>query len=47
MPIRLSTLIGAGVIGDIATPVERGGFFGIYNIGPNVGGVSFPLSMAY
>ncbi|EFQ31569.1 major facilitator superfamily transporter [Colletotrichum graminicola M1.001] len=26
--------LGAGVIGDISTPDERGGFFGMFNIGP-------------
>ncbi|KAK2033576.1 MFS general substrate transporter [Colletotrichum zoysiae] len=25
---------GAGVIGDISTPEERGGFFGMFNVGP-------------
>ncbi|KAF8922085.1 major facilitator superfamily domain-containing protein [Mucidula mucida] len=35
--------LGAGVIGDIATPVERGGFFGIYNIGPNLGPALGPV----
>ncbi|TFK56675.1 MFS general substrate transporter [Heliocybe sulcata] len=29
--------LGAGVIGDIATPAERGGFVGLYNLGPLVG----------
>ncbi|KAK7001453.1 MFS domain-containing protein [Favolaschia claudopus] len=29
--------LGAGVIGDISTPAERGGFLGVYNIGPLVG----------
>ncbi|TFK56677.1 MFS general substrate transporter [Heliocybe sulcata] len=29
--------LGAGVVGDIATPAERGGFFGLYNVGPMVG----------
>ncbi|EIW87053.1 MFS general substrate transporter [Coniophora puteana RWD-64-598 SS2] len=29
--------LGAGVIGDIATPSERGGFYGLFNIGPMVG----------
>ena len=28
--------LGAGVIGDIATRAERGGFFGLYSIGPMV-----------
>ncbi|OBZ68525.1 Quinidine resistance protein 1 [Grifola frondosa] len=29
--------LGAGVISDIATPAERGSFFGMWNIGPMVG----------
>lgn len=29
--------LGAGVIGDIATRAERGGFFGLYAVGPMVG----------
>ncbi|OCH86051.1 MFS general substrate transporter [Obba rivulosa] len=29
--------LGAGVIGDIAAPHERGNFFGLWNIGPMVG----------
>ncbi|KAI0052527.1 MFS general substrate transporter [Auriscalpium vulgare] len=29
--------LGAGVIGDISTPAERGGFMGIFSIGPMVG----------
>jgi MFS family permease len=28
--------LGAGVIGDITTPAERGGFLGVYNVGPMV-----------
>ncbi|KDQ24734.1 hypothetical protein PLEOSDRAFT_1078768 [Pleurotus ostreatus PC15] len=32
-----TTTTGAGVIGDIAIPAERGGFFGIYSLGPLVG----------
>ncbi len=27
---------GAGSIGDIAAPAERGGFYGLYNLGPMV-----------
>lgn len=27
---------GAGVISDIATTAERGGFYGLYSIGPMV-----------
>lgn len=29
--------LGAGVIGDIAEPAERGGFFGLWGIGPMIG----------
>ncbi|KAL7285431.1 hypothetical protein ACG7TL_000528 [Trametes sanguinea] len=29
--------LGAGVIADIAAPAERGGYFGMWNIGPMVG----------
>lgn len=29
--------IGAGVIGDISSRAERGGFFGIFTLGPTVG----------
>ncbi|KAK0208811.1 MFS general substrate transporter [Desarmillaria ectypa] len=29
--------LGAGVIGDIAAPAERGGFYGLYNLGPMLG----------
>jgi hypothetical protein len=29
-------LEGAGVIGDISTPEERGGYFGAFNLGPMV-----------
>ena len=32
----LLNLIGAGVIGDISEPKERGGFYGIYALGPMV-----------
>ncbi|KDQ63298.1 hypothetical protein JAAARDRAFT_147470 [Jaapia argillacea MUCL 33604] len=35
--------VGAGVIGDVATPAERGGFFGVYNIGPMVGPTLGPI----
>ena len=28
--------LGAGVIGDIAEPFERGGFFGMFSLGPMV-----------
>jgi MFS family permease len=27
---------GAGIVGDIATPAERGGFFGLFGLGPLV-----------
>jgi hypothetical protein len=33
---KLSDVIGAGVIGDISEPKERGGFFGVYALGPMV-----------
>ena len=29
---------GAGIIGDIATPAERGGFFGLFGLGALVSG---------
>ncbi|KAG0702033.1 major facilitator superfamily domain-containing protein [Suillus ampliporus] len=35
--------LGAGVIGDIATPAERGGFFGVFTIGPQVGPAVGPI----
>ncbi|KAJ7062025.1 MFS general substrate transporter [Mycena amicta] len=35
--------LGAGVIGDISEPAERGGFFGVYNIGPLVGPAVGPV----
>ncbi|KAG2134673.1 major facilitator superfamily domain-containing protein [Suillus cothurnatus] len=39
-----STLtIGAGIIADIATPAERGGFFGIFTMGPQVGPAIGPV----
>ena len=28
--------LGAGIIGDIATRDKRGGFFGLYTLGPTV-----------
>ena len=31
---------GAGIIGDITTPDERGGFFGLFNLGALVSGRS-------
>lgn len=31
--------LGAGVIGDISTRAERGGFFGLYSLGPMVSSV--------
>ena len=33
-------VLGAGVIGDISTPKERGGFFGMFNLGPMVSWIS-------
>ncbi|OJA16099.1 hypothetical protein AZE42_10598 [Rhizopogon vesiculosus] len=39
-----STLtIGAGIISDIATPAERGGFFGMFTAGPQVGPALGPV----
>ncbi|KAJ6526926.1 MFS general substrate transporter [Mycena vulgaris] len=35
--------LGAGVIGDISEPAERGGFFGVYNIGPMAGPAIGPV----
>ncbi|KAJ7765089.1 MFS general substrate transporter [Mycena maculata] len=35
--------LGAGVIGDISDRAERGGFFGVYNIGPMVGPAIGPV----
>ncbi|PPQ63778.1 hypothetical protein CVT24_004320 [Panaeolus cyanescens] len=35
--------IGAGVIGDISTRAERGGFFGLFTIGPMVGPTIGPV----
>ncbi|KAH7930389.1 MFS general substrate transporter [Leucogyrophana mollusca] len=35
--------LGAGVIGDIATPAERGGFIGLYALGPMVGPAIGPV----
>ncbi|KAG1828129.1 major facilitator superfamily domain-containing protein [Suillus variegatus] len=35
--------LGAGVIGDIGTPAERGGFFGIFTLGPQVGPALGPV----
>ncbi|KAG2155612.1 major facilitator superfamily domain-containing protein [Suillus clintonianus] len=35
--------LGAGVIGDIATPAERGGFFGLFTVGPQVGPAIGPI----
>ncbi|KAJ7750929.1 MFS general substrate transporter [Mycena maculata] len=35
--------IGAGVIGDISTRAERGGFFGVYSIGPMFGPAIGPV----
>lgn len=35
--------LGAGVIGDIGTPAERGGFFGLFTLGPQVGPALGPI----
>ncbi|KAF7325602.1 MFS domain-containing protein [Mycena kentingensis (nom. inval.)] len=35
--------LGAGVIGDISEPRERGGFLGVYNVGPLVGPAIGPV----
>ncbi|KAF8204569.1 major facilitator superfamily domain-containing protein [Pholiota molesta] len=35
--------IGAGVVGDISTRAERGGFFGIFTLGPMVGPAIGPI----
>ncbi|KAF8207964.1 MFS general substrate transporter [Mycena galopus ATCC 62051] len=35
--------LGAGVIGDISSPAERGGFFGVYIAGPLVGPAIGPV----
>ncbi|KAJ3744627.1 MFS general substrate transporter [Lentinula detonsa] len=35
--------LGAGVIGDIAVPAERGGFFGFYSLGPMLGPALGPV----
>lgn len=35
--------IGAGVVGDIATPAERGSYFGLFSMGQMLGTVSGPL----
>lgn len=35
--------LGAGVIGDIGTPAERGGFFGLFALGPQVGPALGPI----
>ncbi|KIY73076.1 MFS general substrate transporter [Cylindrobasidium torrendii FP15055 ss-10] len=35
--------LGAGVIGDISTPAERGGYFGVWNMGPNLGPALGPV----
>ncbi|KAH7913087.1 major facilitator superfamily domain-containing protein [Hygrophoropsis aurantiaca] len=38
-----TTVLGTGVIADIATPAERGGFFGLYSLGPMVGPAIGPV----
>lgn len=35
--------LGAGVVGDIGTPAERGGFFGLFTLGPQVGPALGPI----
>ncbi|KIO08639.1 hypothetical protein M404DRAFT_997569 [Pisolithus tinctorius Marx 270] len=35
--------LGAGVIGDIATPAERGSFFGLFSVGPLFGPTFGPV----
>ncbi len=35
--VDVFTHLGAGVISDISTPSERGGFYGVYALGPMVG----------
>ncbi|KAI8060854.1 major facilitator superfamily domain-containing protein [Gongronella butleri] len=35
--------VGAGVIGDITTPAQRGGFYGFYNMGQLLGPVIGPV----
>ncbi|KAF8640674.1 hypothetical protein AX17_000331 [Amanita inopinata Kibby_2008] len=35
--------LGAGIIGDISTPEERGGFFGFFTMGPMVGPAIGPV----
>jgi hypothetical protein len=41
MPMVVS---GAGIIGDITTPDERGGFFGLFNLGVVVSASSLASS---
>lgn len=45
MPDSLES-IGAGVIGDISEPKERGGFYGVYALGPMVG-VEFAIPKSF
>ncbi|KAF9532127.1 MFS general substrate transporter [Crepidotus variabilis] len=35
--------VGAGVVGDISTRAERGGFFGIFTVGPMIGPAIGPV----
>ncbi|KAH9965123.1 MFS general substrate transporter [Lactifluus volemus] len=35
--------LGAGIIADIATPAERGGFFGVFGVGPIIGPTIGPV----
>jgi MFS family permease len=39
----LTNYLGGGVIGDIATPDERGGFFGFFSLGPMIGPTVGPV----
>ena len=39
------TASGAGIIGDIATPAERGGFFGLFGLGALVGACGLCFEM--
>lgn len=41
----ISFATGAGIIADIATPAERGGFFGVFTMGPQVSARTHNLTM--
>lgn len=41
----ISFATGAGIIADIATPAERGGFYGIFTMGPQVSAGAHNLTM--